>query len=350
MYTILIPAYQPDGRLLTLLKEIKERLTCQVVVVDDGSTEAARAIIESATDYATVLHHSHNQGKGQALRTGFDYLLSLGEATTIVTADADGQHALTDIDRLAHASMNLPGHLILGSRQFSKDIPFRSRFGNRLTRFLFHLQTGVKVGDTQTGLRAFHHSLLPRLLSISGNRYEYEMNMLSELSQQVPITEIPIQTIYLDDNASSHFRPVRDSLLIYRNLFAFALTSFGGFLVDYLVYILALALLTFLPTGLRLLLANTLARLASTTCNFSLNRRFVFQHTGSMRKAGAGYFMLALGLFLADTALLYLFYQLLGIHLYLVKLVVGALLFFISWFIQHHLIFRERKPITHELF
>lgn len=350
MYTILIPAYQPDDKLLTLLREITERLSCKVLVVDDGSTGAATAIIEAAKDYATVLHHAKNQGKGQALRTGFDYLLSLNEDTTIVTADADGQHAIRDIDRIAHASINLPGHLILGSREFSDEIPFRSRFGNRLTRSLFRLQTGVKVSDTQTGLRAFSSDLLPNLLAISGNRYEYEMNMLTELCQQVPITEIPIQTIYIDDNASSHFRPIRDSLLIYRNLFAFALASFGSFLVDYLSYIVALSLLTFLPTGLRLLVANTLARVTSTACNFSLNKHFVFQNTDSLRKTGAGYFTLALGLFLADTALLYLFYQILGINLYLVKIVVGSLLFVISWLVQHHLIFRERKPITNELF
>lgn len=350
MYTILIPAYQPDEKLITLLQQIKERLTCRVVVIDDGSTGEAINIIDMAKQYAHVLHHTTNQGKGQALRTGFEYLLSLGEKTTIVTADADGQHALVDIDRIAHASMNLPDHLILGSRQFTNDIPLRSRFGNRLTRLLFHLQTGVRVSDTQTGLRAFHSSLLPQMLSISGNRYEYEMNMLTEMSQLYPITEIPIETIYIDDNSSSHFRPIRDSLLIYRNLFAFALASFGGFLVDYVIYILALALLPFLSTGIRLVVANTLARLISTTCNFSFNKYLVFKNTDSVKKTGIGYFTLAFFLFLADTALLYLFHQLLGINLYIVKIVVGLFLFFLSWVIQHHLIFRERKAVTHELF
>ncbi len=126
-----------------------------------------------------------------------------------VTADSDGQHAVNDIDRVARAAMNLPSRLILGVRQFTKDIPLRSRFGNKLTRVLFRLQTGVNVSDTQTGLRGFHTDLIPFMLDIEGDHYEYKMNMLTQASQRYKITEVPIQTIYIDDNASSHFRPIK---------------------------------------------------------------------------------------------------------------------------------------------
>ena len=136
----------------------------------------------------------------------------------VVTADADGQHAINDIDRVARAAMNLPSRLILGVRQFTNDTPLRSRFGNKLTRVLFKLQTGVTVSDTQTGLRGFHSDLILFMLEIEGDRYEYEMNMLTQASQRYQITEVPIQTIYIDDNASSHFRPIKDGLLIWEPL------------------------------------------------------------------------------------------------------------------------------------
>ncbi|MGC4439041.1 GtrA family protein, partial [Streptococcus suis] len=239
--------------------------------------------------------------------------------------------------------------LILGVRQFTKDIPFRSRFGNKLTRVLFRLQTGVNVSDTQTGLRGFHTDLIPFMLDIEGDRYEYEMNMLTQASQRYKITEVPIQTIYIDDNASSHFRPIKDGLLIYKNLFKFALASFGGFLVDYGVYALALLLLTSLPTALRLLVANTIARICSTTCNFALNKKLVFNSEESIARTGVGYFTLALVLFLCDTALLYLFHQILGLNLYIVKLAVGIFLFLASWFVQKNIIFKERKSFSHEI-
>lgn len=141
--------------------------------------------------------HDVNRGKGAALKTAFSFLKNSKANTTIVTADADGQHAVADIDRIAHAAIQLPGRLILGSRQFTNDIPLRSRFGNKLTRLLFQMQTGVKVSDTQTGLRAFSSRILNFMLKIDGERYEYEMNVLSEASKEITITEIPIQTIYI---------------------------------------------------------------------------------------------------------------------------------------------------------
>ncbi|MGU7915393.1 bifunctional glycosyltransferase family 2/GtrA family protein [Streptococcus suis] len=345
MYYVVIPAYQPDEKLIQLLEIMKNRLNCQVIVVDDGSTGTSKNILEIAKTYAIVLHHDVNKGKGQALRTAFSFIQDLRKPGVIVTADADGQHAVNDIDRIARATMNLPSRLILGVRQFTKDIPFRSRFGNKLTRVLFRLQTGVNVSDTQTGLRGFHTDLIPFMLDIEGDRYEYEMNMLTQASQRYKITEVPIQTIYIDDNASSHFRPIKDGLLIYKNLFKFALASFGGFLVDYGVYALALLLITSLPTALRLLVANTIARICSATCNFALNKKLVF----NIARTGAGYFTLALVLFLCDTALLYLFHQILGLNLYIVKLAVDIFLFLASWFVQKNIIFKERKSFSHEI-
>lgn len=345
MYYVVIPAYQPDEKLIQLLEIMKNRLNCQVIVVDDGSTGASKNILEIAKTYAIVLHHDVNKGKGQALRTAFSFIQDLRKPGVVVTADADGQHAVNDIDRVARAAMNLPSRLILGVRQFTKDIPFRSRFGNKLTRVLFRLQTGVNVSDTQTGLRGFHTDLIPFMLDIEGDRYEYEMNMLTQASQRYKITEVPIQTIYIDDNASSHFRPIKDGLLIYKNLFKFALASFGGFLVDYGVYALALLLLTSLPTALRLLVANTIARICSTTCN----KKLVFNSEESIARTGVGYFTLALVLFLCDTALLYLFHQILGLNLYIVKLAVGIFLFLASWFVQKNIIFKERKSFSHEI-
>lgn len=136
MYYVVIPAYQPDEKLIQLLEIMKNRLNCQVIVVDDGSTGASKNILEIAKTYAIVLHHDVNNGKGQALRTAFSFIQDLRKPGVIVIADADGQHAVNDIDRVARAAMNLPSRLILGVRQFTKDIPFRSRFGNKLTRVL----------------------------------------------------------------------------------------------------------------------------------------------------------------------------------------------------------------------
>ncbi|MGT2911582.1 glycosyltransferase [Streptococcus cameli] len=349
MYYLVIPAYEPDNKLLALLEDVYKHLDCHVLIINDGSSHQAKAIFEQAERYGTIIHHKRNLGKGQALRTAFQYIHDRNQDTVIVTADADGQHAVADIDRVAQAAKHLPNQLILGVRQFSNDIPLRSQVGNKLTRLLFKLQTGVAVSDTQTGLRAFQSSMIPFMLGISGNRYEYEMNMLTSASQRYTITEIPIQTIYIDDNESSHFRPIRDSLLIYKNLFQFALSSFSGFLIDYLVYAVTLLTLAGAPTIVRLFLANSLSRVTSSVCNYNLNKLLVFKNKDSNSITGPAYFALVVALFICDTTLLYVFHKMLGLNLYWVKIAVGILLFFVSWFVQKQFIFKERKTLSHEI-
>lgn len=141
-----------------------------------------------------------NQGKGQALKTTFAYIQQQNSYGTVVTADADGQHKIWDIFRTANKASENPNKLILGVRAFTGKVPLRSYFGNSLTKALFKLQTGVGVTDTQTGLRAFTTNLIPFMLKIEGNRYEYEMNMLLEASKEYQILEVPIETVYINDN------------------------------------------------------------------------------------------------------------------------------------------------------
>ena len=350
MYYLIIPAFEPDQKLLHLLADAKQHLNCQIIVVNDGSSPHTRPIFKKASQMAVVLDHPRNMGKGQALRTAFHYVQNLDREAVVVTADADGQHSISDIDRVAHAATHLPNRLILGVREFTKDVPLRSRLGNKLTRILFKIQTGVSVTDTQTGLRAFQTQMISFMLGVEGDRYEYEMNMLTQASQRFLITEVPIETIYIDDNASSHFRPIRDSLMIYKHLLKFALSSFGGFVIDYLVYVAVLLSLSWAPTTIRLLMANSLGRITSSVCNFKMNKSMVFNNHDSVTRTGAGYFSLVVILFVCDTALQYFLHGLLGINFYLVKILVGTLLFFVSWFIQKHFIFQERKSFSHEIY
>lgn len=283
-----------------------------------------------------------NQGKGQALKTAFQFIKEQNSYGTVVTADADGQHKIWDIFRTANKASEKPNKLILGVRAFTGKVPLRSRFGNSLTKAFFKLQTGVGVTDTQTGLRAFTTNLISFMLKIEGQRYEYEMNMLLEASKEYEILEVPIETVYINDNEGSHFRPIRDGLMIYKNIFKFALSSFSSFLVDYLVYAIAILFLPTVPAGLRIFLANSIARVTSSIFNYSTNKKLVFKNEDGLVKTGMGYFGLAVGLFVLDTLLIRLFYAVFGINLLLVKIIVGILLFAVSWTIQKKFIFKER--------
>lgn len=343
MDMVVIPAFEPDKNLLKLVKKIKEKTQLAILVVDDGSGADYTAIFDQVKTYAQVLTHPKNQGKGAALKTAFAWIQKEKIEGMIVTADSDGQHSVWDMLRVLKKSKEAPQTLTLGVRSFTGKVPLRSRFGNSLTRLLFRVQTGQKVLDTQTGLRAFHTDQLPFMLAIEGNRYEYEMNMLLEASKTLGLSQMPIETIYINDNAGSHFRPVADGLMIYGQIFKFALSSLSSFVVDYLVYALALIFLAAVPTSLKILLANSLARLTSSIFNYSSNKKLVFKNEGSLAQTGSSYFGLVIFLFVLDTFLIQLFHAQLGLNLFVVKIVVGLLLFCLSWLVQKKWIFKEVK-------
>ena len=213
---LVIPVCDPDeGRFPALVRRLRTDFA-HVVVVDDGSTRGRAAFDSIKGEVDVVLVHSANCGKGAALKTAFSWVLEkLPGAVGVVTVDGDGQHTPEDVLRVAEELLNAPdGGLVLGVRSFGRDVPFRSRLGNLWTRVLFRLLTGLAVSDTQTGLRGIPTHLLPSILAIPGDRYEYEIRVLANARQHhAPIREIPIKTIYLDGNSASHYRPLRDTLL-----------------------------------------------------------------------------------------------------------------------------------------
>lgn len=227
--TVIIPAYKPGHELLDTIAGLIETGFDDILVVDDGSGEAFASVFEEVQTIpaCTLLCHPVNRGKGAALKTAFSYFLeNRPDAAGVVTADADGQHLPCDILAVAN-KMASCGNSVLGVRDFSDPaVPARSKSGNRITRTMFRLFLGMRITDTQTGLRAFPTRDLPVVASAAGDRYEYETNMLFLLNQcGLTMEEVKISTVYIDDNRSSHFRVVRDSLRIYA-LFIKYLVSF----------------------------------------------------------------------------------------------------------------------------
>ncbi len=220
---IVIPAYQPDSELLSVLDQLVQQGESKVIVVNDGSYSACNVFFSKATEHplVQVISHPVNLGKGAALRTGFKHVLENEPGVAaVITADADGQHRPDDICRIKAATISHPDALILGVREFNGYVPLRSRLGNNLTRRLYNVLFRQKLSDTQTGLRGIPVNTLGSLLSLTGAGYSYELEMLLLFNQlHVPIVEIPISTVYENNNKSSHFRPLRDSMEIYLTLF-----------------------------------------------------------------------------------------------------------------------------------
>lgn len=338
MSVVIIPAYKPDQTLQAIVDKLWE-YGYQIIVVDDGSGEEYQQAFDQAGDICIVLHHRENRGKGAAIKTALSYIKrEIWDDKLIGIMDCDGQHLPEDMMKLFRFAGTHRKTLVLGVRTVGKEMPFRSRVGNLITRSVYRLVSGVKVSDTQTGLRAFDSELTEKFLSVEGDRYEYEMNVLMACAKaKIPIEEVQISTIYRDrDNSNSHFRGFRDSVRIYKEILKFTLSSFSGFLLDYLLFSLLVLLLP--HTAGALLLANMAARIASAYYNYSINCRFVF-HTDQRIRETAGYFALAGFILAMNNLILELFVQILGVPVHPAKLLTEGLLFLVSWLIQKHIIF-----------
>lgn len=288
---IVIPAYNPPETFPEYVHALmKERRL--LLIVNDGSDPAHDALFSelSAVCGCVVLRKAKNHGKGYALRSAFRYIGTCHPNAVVATADCDGQHRVWDVERILESAAKHPRALCLGVRDFSSQhIPWRNRFGNRMTSLLFRVFAGIRLDDTQTGLRAFSASLIPLLLKAEGNRYEYETNVLLTLSREgVPFYTVPIETVYRsgkEDRPSSHFRPVLDSLRILfaisRGIRRYAAASSVAALVDITAFLLLSGyVFAGMPGGVAFLSASVGARLLSSAVQYTVNRRFVFASHG----------------------------------------------------------------------
>lgn len=347
---VLIPAYQPDARLPRLILELhRADPSTKIVVVDDGSGQKFSDIFEAAaTAGAHVISYENNRGKGYALREGFTWIRdSAGDSQEcVVTADADGQHTLNDIFRVGRTCTD-SGTSVLGVREFVGHVPARSRIGNTATSALFWLATGWKLKDTQTGLRAFPLALLPALLEVQGDRYEYELRVLLHLAKfRQPVTQISIETIYEAGNPTSHFRPLQDSARIWAPLLKFAASSGIATIIDYVLVLLLNAV-----TG-TLLFPVVAARLVSASVNFAMNRR-VFEAMGvPLRRSAIRYAALAAAVVAGSYTMLAVLTGI-GMPLWIAKIIADTTMYLVSYSAQSRYVFAPARdqsstPTPHE--
>ncbi len=226
MFVIVIPTLNPDLKLTALVESLLF-YNLSIVIVNDGSfkRESIQIITDIQSRFGTVitiLHHEKNLGKGGALKTAFSFLASVHPGSAAITVDSDGQHTIKDIMKIVNKSRQYPHALIIGERERNHAVPFKSRFGNSVTSILFRYWVKCPLKDTQHGLRAIPSELLPELIAISGQRYDYETAvLLFALRKDIQLKPVPTKTIYFDHNKSSYFRPVSDSFSILRLVILF---------------------------------------------------------------------------------------------------------------------------------
>ncbi len=333
---VVIPAYEPDEKLIGLVEKLNQANLEPIIIVDDGSDQIVYgSIFEKVSDLgATILTHAVNMGKGRGLKTAFNYCITEYDGLVgVVTADSDGQHRVEDIQKCKEALLDNPHALILGVRDFNKDgIPARSVFGNKTTSRVMKLLTGISISDTQTGLRGISVDFMKDLLTENGERFEFETNMLLLAKENsVEIKEVPIETIYLEDNRSSHFNPIKDSFK-------------SSSVVDMVLFSIFCALTRKRVKPFDYIMISTIAaRIISAVYNFLINYKVVFHGKGSKAAAAVKYAVLAVVIMLLSGTLVSLGHRLFPSLIEVaVKIPVDCLLFILSFYIQREIVYKKQ--------
>ncbi len=346
--SIVLPSLNPDEKMTALLDTLCKEFS-DIIIVNDGSDDEHLTPFEIAKEKYNchVLVHEVNKGKGRALKTAFEYVAKhRPESKGVITIDGDGQHLTKDIKACAQLLIQKQNTIVLGARDFNAPhIPFRSRFGNKFTAVTFGLLCGMKISDTQTGLRAIPKEYLDEIASVEGERFEYETNMLLHINKvKLPFTEVKISTVYLEDNESSHFNPIKDSIKIYKAILSFSISSLASSLLDIgLFSVLNLFLSPIMDRATRILIATVVARISSALFNFAVNKKAVFKSDTPSITAIRRYAILCVIQMLVSYGAVNLLSMLLSTTPFfesVIKVIVDVILFFFSYQFQKNWVFK----------
>lgn len=356
--SVVLPSLDPDDKLITVIDGLLETGFTDIILVNDGSKPENLHYFETAATHPEVhlLHHEVNRGKGAALKTAFTWFLeNRPDAAGVVTVDGDNQHHPADTKACSEQMMR-SNKVVLGCRDFSlPHVPPRSRMGNNITCGVFKIMVGMTISDTQTGLRAIPTHAVKAFLTVKGDRFEYETNMLLAMKEQcIDFEEVKIRTVYIEENKSSHFRAVRDSWRIYKlilaHFFRYTLSSLLSAVVDEGVFTLLSWLLQNTLTGLLLTAVPTItARVVSSLLNFFVNKKVVFHSNVGTGKAMLRYYALAIPMLLAQLGLthgVYLLFSISGsqtVFRAVIYAMIMVVLYFASFMIQQRWVFAGRK-------
>ncbi len=376
--TVVLPSLNPDEKLNMVVDGLIQNGFTDIVVVNDGSNEEHLEPFKKAAEHpeVTVLTHEVNKGKGRGLKTAFEFVLeNRPDSKGVVTVDGDGQHTSHDILKCSQRMLKEGNKVVLGCRDFdSPNVPPKSRFGNKTTSRVFSMFCGMKITDTQTGLRAIPREFLPILVKTKGERFEYETEMFFSLHKhKVSWVEETIDTVYIDDNSETHFNPFLDSIKIYRIILKFIFKYTMSSLICCVIDIGLFNLFNFLLAGsvllenikidtaigkffvkifsggndaiaLKVLIATVVARVISSIVNYILNRNAVFESNTSVKKSVWKYYLLCFVQMILAAAGVFGFSALFGggeaLEGLVYKPIVDVLLFLVSYQVQQRWVFR----------
>jgi glycosyltransferase involved in cell wall biosynthesis len=276
---VIVPCYNTGVTCVEVVRRAQATAD-RVLVVDDGSTDDTPRHI--AASGAAFLRLPVNAGKGAALKAGLEEVLKgpnglLADVfDCIVTIDGDGQHDPADIPRFVSRAFRDGVDLVISVRDLRR-MPWKSRIGNRVARWLFLVETGCYIPDTQSGFRLLSPLLARALLpAVTWRRYETEAEILAKaVALGYPLGVVTIDTVYLEQNQRTHFDPLWDSMRVIAVLSRGGVTSLAVAVVGIATYVLALSM----AAG-NVIWANAVATLCAVATDLVMRRQYLFRVRG----------------------------------------------------------------------
>ena len=338
---ILIPAYNPDDKFISFLEQLTENGFNKIIVVNDGSRKELNHYFKKARDKykCDIVTHEINKGYGKALKSGAERFIELyGKNSNIngfIHCDCDGQHSINDIIRFSKELDDNSDSIIVGIRNFDHhNVPLKNKIGNKLTSLIFRSLIGIDIEDTQCGLRAIPSKYALFSSEIKGDGFEYTTSLLLQAHKDhITIRQIPIETIYLNNNETSHFNPFKDSVRIYSLIIKFLLSSLSSSLLDLLMFTL------FLKATDNIIISTYLARIISCIYTFFVNKEAVFKQGN--KSSLIRFIILCVVLGTLSAFITHALDNYFNINTTLLKMIVDTCLFFISYYVQKEFVFHE---------
>ncbi len=346
---LLIPSYDPDDKFIKFLEQLTTGGWCKIIIVDDGSKPETQKYFKVAEEQydCQIVRHYVNLGQGRAFKSGFNHFIGKygddPEIIGVIECDCDGQHILEDVDKCAELLRKNRDKFILGVRDFNdKNIPFRSRFGNKCTNLMFKFFCGLDIKDTQTGLKGIPKEFIYDLIETNGERFEYASSVLFAVKDKgMDILQFDISTIYIDGNATSHFDPIIDSVRIYSLIFRYMISSLFTVVIDLVVFTVFSSLLVNHKD--HIYLSSLFAKIFSGSFNFCVNKNRVFKSSLNWQSELLKYILLCILHVFTSSVLINLCIRNIKIPEVLAKVIVDLLLFFAVYRLQLVWVFKKKK-------
>lgn len=232
-FTILVPCYNEEETIGSVLVQMLSLNPKNIVIVDDGSTDKSAEIIQYLQNFGNIvlLQHTKNVGVGSALKSGFKYCSNL-DTKYIITVDADNQHSKVDAKRVMNEILKKDVLIASGIRKFHRHIPLKKKFANFVARSTFMLLYGINNPDPLCGLRAYRREILPELLNLE-NGYDWivSVNKLAKRHSKESVG-IDIDAIYTPYSLSSKSLTYLKGLQMLKNMISMEFKNKVELLLD----------------------------------------------------------------------------------------------------------------------